>query len=116
MSEQPMEQRDDGTDAIELRLQRALETRPEARVPDGFAARVAARVPGRRVAVVTSGRYGLMAMRIAMAVLVLALVTLTMLSMGRTVAGIAVEWILCAQLAALVVWRSGVWKLGEPGV
>lgn len=91
-------------------LTRALERKPAVEAPAGFAARVAGQVPARPVAVVPAARYGLMAARIGVGALLLALVVLATRSPGRTVFGIAVEWILCAELAALAAWLSGVWK------
>jgi hypothetical protein len=115
MGEQRMSNADHTTDAIEMRLVRALETKPEVRVPDGFAARVAGRVPARVAEPATPARYGVLAMRMAMAVLVVALVAVALRSAGHSAIGVAVEWILCGQLAALAIWRSGVWGRGSSG-
>jgi len=50
---------------------------------------------------VRPARYGVMAMRISMAVLVIALVVVAMLVGGRSsVLGVALEWVLCAELVA----------------
>jgi hypothetical protein len=50
-----------------------------------------------------------MTMRISMAVLVIALVVVAMLAGGRSsVLGVALEWVLCAELVALALWLSGV--------
>jgi hypothetical protein len=102
----------DSRNAIEIHVARALETRPEVSVPDGFAARVARAVPARKVAAVTPARYGLIAMRIAAAVLVVALVLTAMHFTDRSATGVSVEWILCGQLVALALWRSGMWRRG----
>ena len=113
MGEQRMSNADNSTDAVQMRILRALEARPEVSVPAEFAARVAAHVPVRREAVLTPARYGMIAVRVAMAVLVVALVIVTMRSGDRGAVGLAVEWILGAQLVALALWRSGVWRRGE---
>jgi hypothetical protein len=52
-----------------------------------------------------------MAMRTSVVVLVLALVAVAMHTGGRSVFGIALEWVLCAELVALAVWLSGVREL-----
>jgi hypothetical protein len=41
------------------------------------------------------------------------LVVLSMRSADRTVFGIAMEWILCAEVVGLAAWLSGAWKLME---
>ncbi|MGP8259492.1 MAG: hypothetical protein ACLQM6_06005 [Acidobacteriaceae bacterium] len=103
----------DGKDALEQRVIRALERVPEVNVPEGFAARVAGQLPQRR-AVITTTSYGLMAIRISMAVLVLALVVVAMHATGRGVIGIALEWVLCAELVGLALWLGGVRGLIVP--
>ena len=111
MDEQRMNELDG---AMEVRLTRALEWKPEVQVPMDFAARVAGQLPMRRPVAVTRARYGLIAMRIAMGVLVVALVAMSMRPAAHTVFGIAMEWVLCAQLAGLVTWQSGAWRFSEP--
>jgi hypothetical protein len=101
-------------DAVSLRVVSALERKPEVDVPAGFAARVAAQLPARRVAAVTPARYGMMAIRIGIAALVVALVAVGMHSSGRPVFGITLEWILCAELVGLAVWQSGVRSFNGP--
>ena len=100
-------------DSMDERLTRALERKPAVDVPAGFAARVAGQVPVRRAVAVPTARYGLLAARIGMAVLVVALVVLAMRHADGTVFGITVEWILCAELVGLAAWLGGVWKLTE---
>jgi hypothetical protein len=112
MVEQRMNDADDRRNALEMRVLRALEARPEVSVPADFAARVAGHVPARSVAVLTPARYGMIALRVAMAVLVVTLVAVSVRSGHPSPIGLAVEWILCAQLVALALWRSGTWKLG----
>jgi hypothetical protein len=114
MSEQRMKDGDAGGDAaglaadlLDVRVVRALERKAEVDVPAGFAARVAGQAPMRRMIAVTPARYGLMAARIGMAVLLLALVVVAMRSAGHTVFGVVLEWLLCAQLMGLSLWLGG---------
>jgi hypothetical protein len=109
MGEQRM---NDSRDATEMRVLQALEAKPQVSVPDGFAARVAGRAPARRAAAVTPARYGLIAMRIAMSALAVALVAAATRSAGHSAVGVAVEWILCGQLVALTLWRSRMLRRG----
>jgi hypothetical protein len=112
MGEHGMSEVDGRGDPTKMRILRALEAKPEVSIPAGFAARVAGRVPARREAATTPARYGMIAMRIAIAVLVIALVAVSMRAGNLSPIGIAVEWILCAQLVAIALWRSGVWRRG----
>ncbi len=99
-------------DALEERVTRALERVPEVTVPADFAARVAAQVPKRSEMAARPARYGWMAMRISMAALVIALLAVAMHATGRSsVLGIALEWVLCAELVGLAIWLSGAWNL-----
>jgi hypothetical protein len=103
------ERMNDG-DGIDTRLTHALERKPAVDVPADFAARVAAQVAARREVAVVPARYGLMTARIGMAMLLVALMVVATRSIGHTVFGVTLEWILCAELAALAAWLSGVWK------
>ena len=101
----------DGMDALEERVVRELERVPEVRIPAEFAARVAGQLPQRRTFAARPARYGLMAMRISMAALVIALLAVAMHATGRSsVLGIALEWVLCAELVGLAIWLSGAWN------
>ena len=97
-------------DSMEERLMRALERKPAVDVPAGFAAQVAAQVPTRREVAAPAARYGLLAAWIGLGVLLLALVVLAMHSTGHTMFGVALEWMLCAELAGLALWLGGMWK------
>ena len=97
--------------AIDRRVVRALERAPEVSIPAGFAARVVGQLPARSAGAVTPARYGPVAMRISMAVLVVALVVLGMRSADHSVFGIALEWILCGQLVVVAMWLGGVRSL-----
>lgn len=92
------------------RLTSALEMRPAVAVPVGFAARVAGQVPVRRAIAVPSARYGLLAARIGLGALLLALVVVAMRSVGHSVFTTTTEWILCAEMVGIAVWLSGLWR------
>jgi hypothetical protein len=93
----------DEADAMDARIVGALEAKPEVTIPEGFAARVASQLPSRKL-VVTPARYGLLAMRIAVAVLAVAMVVVAMHGVGRTALGVALEWTLCAELLGIAMW------------
>jgi hypothetical protein len=97
-------------DPMDARLTGALERKPAMDVPADFATRVAAQVPVRPLVALRVPRYGLLAARIGMAVLLVALGLVAMRSNGHPVFGAALEWMLCAELAGLAAWLSGVWK------
>jgi len=99
----------DNTDALEERLTRALERVPAVTIPAEFAARVVAQVPRRREVAVRPMRYGLMVMRIGMAVLVIALMAVAMHAGQRSsVFSMSMEWVLCVELVGLAIWLGGV--------
>ena len=95
-------------DELDVRIERALERRPAVTVPADFAARVASRAPAVRAA---SPRYGMIAMQAAMVLLVAGLVGV---SRDRSAVGVAMQWVLCAELAGLAVWRWGLGKMLLP--
>jgi len=97
-------------DSMEERLTRALERKPAMDVPAGFAARVAGQVPVRRAVTVPVARYGLLMVRISVGVLLVALMVVAMHSAGHTMVRLALEWILCAELAGLATWLGGMWE------
>ena len=98
------------TDELEVRIEQALEQRPAVTIPADFAARVASRAPA--VVVAASPRYGMIAMQAAMVLLVAGLVGV---SRDRSAVGVAMQWVLCAELAGLAVWRWGLGKMLLPG-
>jgi hypothetical protein len=104
------EQRVNDADSMDERLTRVLERKPEVAAPGGFAARVAGQVPVRKTVAMPTLRYGLLAARIGMGVLLLALVVVAMRSTGHTMFGVVLEWILCAELIGLAAYLSGAWK------
>jgi hypothetical protein len=104
----------DGRDATELSIVRALDVKPEVSVPDGFAARVARQLPARSRVAVTPAHYGWIAMRIGIALLLVALVAVAMRFASHSAVGIALEWILCGEVVGLSLWLGG-WKgVGAP--
>ena len=105
----------DATYELDERIVRALERAPDVTVPAEFAARVAGRLPERRAFAVRPARYGLMAMRISMAALVIALLLVAMYAGQRgNVVARSMEWLLCIELVGLAVWQGRVYKLFEP--
>jgi hypothetical protein len=104
------------TTALEERLIRALETRPELHIPADFAARVASQLPAKKAVSLTPTYYGRNAMLISMVVLAIALLALALRSADHSTFELTLEWILCAQFLSLAVWfgtrRQGLrWKL-----
>ncbi len=108
------DQRMDAGAAMDRRVAEALERVPAVNIPADFAARVAGQVPERRAVAATGSRYGLMAARICVAVLLIAIVVVAMRASGRTAFNIALEWILCGELVGLSIWMGRVWRLSEP--
>ena len=99
--------------ALDMRIVQALETRPEVAIAGDFAARMASRVPARGAAHGFAARrdvplhpthYGQWAMVASAVVLAVALVALLGNGFGNTAIGLAVVWIVYAQLLALAVW------------
>ena len=101
-------------EAVDRRVARALGRMPLVNIPEGFAARVAGQVPASGPVSVAPARYGLIAMRGGMAVLLLALAAMATSSTGWTAIGVTVEWMLCAQLVALAIWLGGVRVFSAP--
>jgi len=99
------------TDELEVRIEQALERRPAVKIPADFAARVATKAQAQRVAEVTTPQYGMLAVQGAMVLLVAGLVGL---SRDRSTVGVALQWMLCAELAGLAVWRWGLGKMLLP--
>jgi hypothetical protein len=91
---------------LDQRVIRALEASPEPQIPDDFAARVASRVPASRPLSVTSTRYGHNAILISIAVLFAALFALAPHAVNRSVLGLTIECLLCAQFIGLTIWLS----------
>jgi hypothetical protein len=90
---------------MELRLIRALETKPAVIIPADFAARVTSQLPERKPISLTPTHYGRKAMIVCMVALGIALLVAFALH-GIAVSPIVqvIGWILYAQFLALVVW------------
>ena len=117
MSDKPMNDGNDRMDAavgMNQRLAAALERVPAVEIPAGFAARVAGQLPARRVVGVTPARYGMMATRVAVVVLSIAIVVVALRAAGHSMFGITLEWILCGELVGLSMWMGGLWRLSGP--
>jgi hypothetical protein len=91
---------------LDQRVVRALETAPDPKVPADFAARVASRLPSARPVSTGRTRYGDSAMVIGIVVLFAALFALAPDAANRSVVGLTMEWVLCAQLIGLTLWLS----------
>ena len=91
---------------LDHRVIRALEASPQPHIPDDFAARVASRVPASRPQSVTPTRYGHNAILISIALLFAALFVLAPHEVNRSVVGLTIECLLCAQFIGLTIWLS----------
>jgi hypothetical protein len=114
MQPEPMNQADEQMRALDGRIVDALECAPRVRIPEGFAARVAARVPARRVSAywlarIRATRYGV---RVAIAALIVLAVAMLVLAPHTTGGGPfwkLMEWTLCAQFCVLAGWLA-LWR------
>ena len=107
-------ERMDVGEAIDRRVADVLERVPAVNIHADFAARVAGQVPARGAVAVRGSRYGWMAARICVAVLLIAIVAVAMRASDRRTINIALEWILCGELVGLSMWMGGVWRLSGP--
>ena len=101
---------------LDARIVAALERAPHAQVPEGFAARVAARLPARRVSAyrqvrLKATRYGVTAAAACLIVLAVAMLGLAPRTQIDGPFWKAMEWTLCAQFCLLAAWL-GVWRRG----
>lgn len=95
------------TQTLDARIQQELEHVPDLSVaiPADFAARVAAKVPEKRVIRATRAtHYGRKLMWASLVVLLIVLIALAGQSFVHSTVGIAIEWTLCVQFLAIVVW------------
>jgi hypothetical protein len=92
---------------LDLRIAEALQRKPDVRVPEDFAAKLAASVPDRalrlRTATVRVRRIGDKVAAVALVVLAVAMLALAPRTAGSTFY-LAMEWILIAQFCSLAVW------------
>ncbi len=104
--------------ALDLRLVRALEDRPQLSVDRDFAARVAAQVTPRRITAyrlrhkmsLTPRNYGRNMMIVCLLALAIAMVAIPMVGLYRAPVVEAVDWLLCAQFICLVAWLRWRWQ------
>jgi hypothetical protein len=93
-------------DKLDARLTNALETPPNVRVADDFAARIALRAAAEypalhRPQTAPASRFGLLATRVSTAMLLLAMVV-----SARLTASLTVEFTLAAEFIALTLWLT----------
>jgi hypothetical protein len=92
---------------LELRITEALERPARVEVPEGFAARVAQRLPKRTARVmpeIRASQFGFAAMMVSLVVLLAAMVLLAPRATSHAIYWTALEWTFCAQFCALAVW------------
>lgn len=89
---------------LDQRIIRALETRPKVTIPADFVGRVASHLPPRKVPSLTPRHYGRKVIVACIVALALAMLVLASNHIERSLFGVALEWILCAQFLALVIW------------
>jgi hypothetical protein len=91
---------------LDQRVIRALETAPDPQIPADFAARVASRLPSARPVSIGRTRYGDSSLLIGIVVLFAALFAVAPDATNRSVVGLTMEWVLCAQFIGLTLWLS----------
>jgi hypothetical protein len=97
------------TEALELRVIRALERQPEVAIPADFAARVAGSAGVRRAtslrgASLRRTHYGFGMGLIGMAALLVAMLAFASRAGAGSVTWVGLEWVLCAQFVGLAMW------------
>jgi hypothetical protein len=96
--------------SMDMRIVRALEQAPQVRIPQDFAARVAARVPANtvrlRAARVQVGRVGFSVAAVCLIVLAIAMLAFAPRTTHSTFY-LALEWTLAAQFCLIAAWMSG---------
>jgi hypothetical protein len=90
--------------SLDARILRALETAPHVQIPEGFAARVAGRVPPRPSLVLTSRRYGHLSAVLCVLVLIGLMLTFAHRAAGSSLYWFSIESIISAQFVLLTVW------------
>jgi hypothetical protein len=95
---------EDKMNSLDARIILALESAPRAEIPAGFAARVASQLPARPTVVLTPGRYGQRAALACLLVLLVLMLAIAHKATGSSLYWSSIEWIFCAQFAALAVW------------
>jgi hypothetical protein len=95
---------EDKLNSLDARIILALESAPRPEIPAGFAARVARQLPARPMVVLAPGRYGPRAALACLLVLMVLMLALAHKATGSSLYWSSLEWIFCAQFAALAVW------------
>ena len=107
MHEEPLEIDAELGAELDARVIRALERAPQPSIPVDFAARVAAKVPVRKIpASLKPSHYGRNTVWGCLAALFIALLVLSPRFESRSVLWVAFVWLLCLQFLALGVWWS----------
>lgn len=91
-------------EAFESRVDQALATAPQLRIPPEFAARVAALVPASRPIPTWRFAYARNSIILSGVALLLALLFLAPHAIAGSTYAIALEWILCAELSVLALY------------
>ena len=98
----------DPTSDLDLRIEQALATPPRITIPEDFARRTALRLaqePRPHLAsAVATPRVGRLAALATLLLLLPAIVLLAPHANGHAIFTTAMEWLLCAQFAALATW------------
>lgn len=96
--------------SMDMRIVRTLEQAPQVRIPEDFAARVAARVPANtarlRAARVQVGRVGFSVAAVCLIVLAIAMLAFAPRTTHSTFY-LALQWTLAAQFCLIAAWLSG---------
>jgi hypothetical protein len=95
---------EDKMNSLDARIILALESAPRPEIPAGFAARVARQLPAHPMVVLTQGRYGQRAALGCLLVLLVMMLAIAGKATGSSLYWSSLEWIFCAQFAALAVW------------
>jgi hypothetical protein len=90
--------------ALDARLVRALEARPEVVIREDFAARGASQVAPRKAVALTPRHYGRNMIFVCVVVLAIAMVGISAAGVYGTPLMKIVDWVLCAQFIGLVAW------------
>jgi hypothetical protein len=103
--------------ALDARLVRVLEDHPEFVIAEDFAARVAARVPQRKVEAIRLRRMAITPRHYGRNMIIVCVLALAIAMIGISAAGLyrapvveAIDWLLCAQFIALVAWLRRRWQ------
>jgi hypothetical protein len=106
---------DPPSEQIDARIVAALERAPEVRIPEGFAASVAARVPAAQESLsphTYAIRYGKAAMVACMVLCAAAMLLLAPRATGHAIFWMSLEWVLCAEFCVLAA-SLGMWLAGD---